>query len=179
VNRLLFVVAAVLVLVAAGIAISRVAGLTLPWEAASCGNPNAVCWTRGKPTYIAVIRREVGYRSAGDAAAWVLNTGPDIPNLVAELVPNGQGTVNSIRVTLNTGSGPRPVRARRIPAKRGTYAWSMGRVPDGAVAAIFTKTTPRGHDVTWTQVQLYAHLNANGLPSESDALLYDHAQIRG
>lgn len=176
------VLAGVLVAAAATLGVLRVSGYTLPWESAACGDPNAVCWTHGKPVYTAIIRRGDAPSSTAlseTAVIRMLNTGPDIPHLVATLDPGGLGYVKGIYAAIDTGNGRRTLHPRRLRGGSARYMWDLGRVPDGSVVTIRTPTvTTRGNDITWTQAALYGRLLPDGRPDRAAYVQYDHAPVR-
>jgi hypothetical protein len=150
-----------------------------PWQAAVCGDPNSWCWTHGRPIYTAIIRRDMNGDGNGHGVATItlLNTGPNMPDLVAVIAPHGGGSVVRTAATINTGEGSRATRVNRVGDSPQRYVWSLGPVPDGAVVTIKTEFRYAQADISWTQADLFAGLWKHRLPVHRVA--FDRAQLRG
>ncbi len=180
---ILITVAAVVLLGALAVAGLRASGVTLPWESSICGDPTASCWTHGRPVYLAMVRR--GFKDTVATAmsdkivtTRILNTGPDIPRLVAVTSAGKSGRVLRSHATLATADGTRSIVPRLLSRRNHTYMWSLGPVPDGSVLTLVQRCRPYTSDQSWMQPALYGRLSANGKPRPADILQHDSASLQ-
>ncbi len=170
--------AALLVLVAASLVFARSS------QTSVCQDPTSPCWTRGRPAYEAVTEMtgfgvQPGWRVPPTASFRLLNTGPNIPHLVAVVNPHGSRTFRAVYATINSGYGPRHIRVHRLSPPHPFVAWDLGPIPDGAVVRLVLHSSPIPQRYPhWVWAQVYGDVTVHGQPDWSYPVRPEQASLR-